>query len=137
MASWQQQYLSLGGRVTLINSVLDSIPTYFMSLFRIPTEVQEQLNKLRRSFLWEGNSDSHKFHLVKWAKVTLLKHLGGLGLKDLAIHNKCMLMKWHWRFNQNNTGLWKEIILAKYGGTSHWCSNPVLAPYVFGMAEGY
>lgn len=33
LASWQLQYLSMGGRLTLINSVLDSIPTYYMSLF--------------------------------------------------------------------------------------------------------
>ncbi|XP_060217918.1 putative acyl-activating enzyme 19 isoform X2 [Lycium barbarum] len=133
LASWQQQYLSLGGRVTLINSVLDSIPTYFMSLFPIPSEVQYQLDKLRRTFLWEGNSENHKYHLVEWDKVTLPKHLGGLGIKDLALHNKCMLMKWHWRFNQDDAGLWKEIIQAKYGSTSHWCSNPILTPYGTGL----
>ncbi|XP_075084825.1 uncharacterized protein LOC142168065 [Nicotiana tabacum] len=28
LASWKRQYLYMGGRLTLINSVLDSIPTY-------------------------------------------------------------------------------------------------------------
>ncbi|XP_075099232.1 uncharacterized protein LOC142176070 [Nicotiana tabacum] len=70
--------------LTLINSVLDSIPTYFMSLFPIPVKVQKQLDKLRCSFLWEGNSKNHKFHLVKWVKVTLPKSLGGLeGIRKL------------------------------------------------------
>lgn len=52
--------------------------------------------------------------------VTLSQHLGGLGIKDLAVHNKCMSMKWHWRFNQDDAGLWKEILQPEYGRTSHW-----------------
>ncbi|XP_049368433.1 uncharacterized protein LOC125833335 [Solanum verrucosum] len=67
LTSWQQQYLSIGGRV------------------------QKHLDKIRRDFLWEGNSKDHKFHPVKWAKVTRPKQFGGLGIKDLALHNKCIL----------------------------------------------
>nr|XP_009779409.1 PREDICTED: uncharacterized protein LOC104228625 [Nicotiana sylvestris] len=50
LATWQMQYLSMAGRVTQINSVLDSIPTYIMSLFPMPSKAQKQLDKLRRSF---------------------------------------------------------------------------------------
>ena len=86
--------------------------------------MKQRLDKIRRDFLWEGNKD-HKIHLVKWAKVTLPKQYRGLGIKDLALHNKCMLLKWHWRYNQEATGLWKEVIQAKCGGDSHRCSNKV------------
>lgn len=48
LAQWKTQYISQGGRVTLINSVLDSLPTYVMSLFSIPVSVIKKLNKLRR-----------------------------------------------------------------------------------------
>ncbi|KAG5592568.1 hypothetical protein H5410_043082 [Solanum commersonii] len=129
LASWQQQYLSLGGRLTLINSVLDSIPTYFMSLLLMPAEVKQRLDKIMRDFLWEGNKKDHKIHLVKWAKVTLPKQYGGLGIKDLVLHNRCMLLKWHWRYNQEAAGLWKEVIQAKCSD-SHWCSNKVSTSYV-------
>lgn len=108
-ASWKMQYLSFGGRLTLINSVLDSIPTYLMSLFPLPTKIQERLDRLRRDFLWEGNSDTRKFHLVKWPKVILPKRHGGLGIKDLCLHNKSLLMKWHWGYNLDNPGLWKKL----------------------------
>uniref|UniRef100_A0A1U7V1A2 Uncharacterized protein LOC104212559 n=1 Tax=Nicotiana sylvestris TaxID=4096 RepID=A0A1U7V1A2_NICSY len=133
LATWQRQYISLGGRLTLINSVLDSIPTYFMALFPIPAKVQKQLDRIRRNFLWEGNNISHKIHLVKWTKVTLPKALGGLGVKDLALHNKSMLMKWHWRFNQDDAGLWKEVIITKYGRLNHWCTNRIRTPYGTGL----
>nr|XP_009623455.1 uncharacterized protein LOC104114666 [Nicotiana tomentosiformis] len=83
LATWQMQYLSTGGRLTLINSVLDSIPTYLMSLFSFPSKVQKKLDRIRRNFLWEGNSESHKFHLVKWRRVTLPKTLGAWASKTL------------------------------------------------------
>lgn len=40
LTSWKSQYLSLGGILVLINSVLDAICTYMMSLFPAPTSVQ-------------------------------------------------------------------------------------------------
>ena len=36
---WKSHYLSLGGRVTLINSVLDALPTYMMSIFPVPNGI--------------------------------------------------------------------------------------------------
>ncbi|XP_075096129.1 uncharacterized protein LOC142174237 [Nicotiana tabacum] len=32
LASWQLQYISMGGKLTLINSVLDSNPTYYVTI---------------------------------------------------------------------------------------------------------
>ena len=57
LARWKSQYLSRGGRLTLINSVLDSLPTYMMSVFPIPKSVITRLDKIRRKFLWQGNSE--------------------------------------------------------------------------------
>ncbi|KAF3676763.1 hypothetical protein FXO37_05164 [Capsicum annuum] len=71
--------------------------------------ILKQLDRIRRNFLWEGNKD-HKFHLVKWIKVVMPKQMGGLGIKDLALHNKCLLMKWIWRYTQGDQAPRKEVI---------------------------
>jgi hypothetical protein len=36
LAGWKLLYFSKGGRLTLIKSTLSNLPTYFLSLFRIP-----------------------------------------------------------------------------------------------------
>ncbi|XP_070036020.1 uncharacterized protein [Nicotiana tomentosiformis] len=52
LARWKTQYLSLGGRVILINVVLDSLPTYVMSLFPIPAKVEKRFNNENQA-LWK------------------------------------------------------------------------------------
>ena len=46
LAGWKHLYLSKGGRVTLIKSTLSNLPTYFLSLFPIPTAVANRIEKL-------------------------------------------------------------------------------------------
>ena len=57
--------MSKGGRLVLIQSVLSSIPTYYLSLFRIPVKVARSLEKLMRDFLWEGSGEGKRDHLVR------------------------------------------------------------------------
>jgi hypothetical protein len=58
LASWKRLYLSKGGRVTLIKSTLSNLPTYFFSLFPIPTSVAKCIKKLQCDFLWGGFDSS-------------------------------------------------------------------------------
>ena len=46
LASWKRQYISKGGRLTLIRSTLSNMPTYVMSLFRLPRKVEIRLEKI-------------------------------------------------------------------------------------------
>ncbi|XP_059284834.1 uncharacterized protein LOC132038129 [Lycium ferocissimum] len=95
LARWKSQYLSFGGRLTLINSVLDALPTYMMSLFPIPAGIIKRLDSIRRNFLWQGNWNKERkgYHLVKWKSLLVGKRYGGLGIKNLEIHSKALRMK--------------------------------------------
>ncbi len=64
LAGWKKLYLSKGGRLTLLKSTLSSLPTYFMSLFKIPVSVAKCIEKLQRNFLWVGVGDDIKVPLV-------------------------------------------------------------------------
>ncbi|XP_058760756.1 uncharacterized protein LOC131634106 [Vicia villosa] len=41
LATWQGKHVSLGGKVTLLNSVLNNIPIYWLSFFKAPRVVWE------------------------------------------------------------------------------------------------
>ena len=55
LAGWKSKLLSKGGRLTLVQSALWSIPMYYMSLFTIPVSISYQLEKIMRDFLWSNN----------------------------------------------------------------------------------
>jgi hypothetical protein len=98
LASWKRLYLSKGGRVTLIKSTLANLPTYFLSLFPLPTSVGARIKKLQRNFLWGGIGDEFKYHLVSWSKVCNPISEDGLGIKNLVMFNRALLGKWLWRY---------------------------------------
>ena len=94
LASWKKAFLSRGGRVTLIQSVLAALPIYYLSLFRASIRVLNTLEKLTRYFLWGGGDLAGGEHLVDWGIVCRVKERGGLGIGNLRERNKTLLMKW-------------------------------------------
>ena len=112
---WKRQYISKGGRITLIKSTMTSMPIYQMPLFRMPKVVARKLEKLQRVFLWGRGNLEKKTHLVNWEVVCADKEKGGLGLRKIAFLNKALLGKWIWRFVCDKENLWNEVISVKYG----------------------
>jgi hypothetical protein len=45
--SWQNRFVSLGGRVILINSVLAAIPLFYLSFLKMPTKVWRKIVMIR------------------------------------------------------------------------------------------
>ena len=124
LAPWKMQYISKGGRATLIRSTLSSLPIYYLSLFRMPQKVSTRLEIIQRQFLWGGNDHDKKIALVKWATVCIAKRKGGIGIKSFSNMNKALLSKWSWRFANNRDSLWRRAIRCKFGESSggwHTC----------------
>ena len=94
----------------LLKSTLSSLPTYFLSLFTIPTYVTYKIEKLHRDFRW-GVS---KYHLVGWDKVCVPIANGGLGIRKIITFNKALLGKWLWWFGKEEDRLWRKVVVSKY-----------------------
>jgi mannosylglycoprotein endo-beta-mannosidase len=93
--SWKGKFLTKAGRLKLVNSVLTSIPTYFLTVFNLKKWAFKNLDKIRRNFLWEGAEQANGGHsLVQWAKVQKPKQLGGLGVLDLELFSRALRIRW-------------------------------------------
>ncbi|RVW90756.1 Transposon TX1 uncharacterized 149 kDa protein [Vitis vinifera] len=124
---WQKTYLSFGGRITLIQSCLTHLPSYFLSLFKIPASVAAKIERLQRDFLWSGVGEGKRDHLVRWDVVCKPKTIGGLGLGNISWRNLALLGKWLWRYPREGSALWHQVILSIYGSHSNgWDANTLV-----------
>ncbi|GJT62689.1 RNA-directed DNA polymerase, eukaryota [Tanacetum coccineum] len=109
LSIWKLKTLSIGGRLTLLKSVLGSIPIYHMSLFKVPKTVLHRLEAIRCCFFHGKDSNSRKPTWLKWNKILASKEKGGLGVSSFFSLNKALICKWVWRFCSQNSSLWAKI----------------------------
>lgn len=69
LSPWRSMKLSIGGRVTLINSVLSSLSLYLFSMYKAPKKVIGEIQILQRRFLWGGDDGNRKMAWVKWEQI--------------------------------------------------------------------
>ncbi|XP_021986537.1 uncharacterized protein LOC110882974 [Helianthus annuus] len=80
LSKWKARHLSFAGRMTLAKSVLDSLPSYFLSLFAAPKCIIQKMEEIRREFVWGKFVSSHKLRWIRWDFMMQSKKLGGMGL---------------------------------------------------------
>jgi hypothetical protein len=99
----------------LINSVLNSIPIFYLSYLKMPIGVIKKIVRIQREFLWGGIKGGKKISWVKWKDVCLPRGQGGLGVRDVGKVNASLLIKWRWKLLQKDNAVWKDVLEAKYG----------------------
>ncbi|RVW44970.1 putative ribonuclease H protein [Vitis vinifera] len=107
LAMWKRQYISKGGRITLIRSILFNLAIYFMSIFQLPRVVRMRLGQIQRDFLWGGGALEQKPHLVRWPIVCVDKSKGGKYGEERGGWRSCEVRKAY------GVGLWKAITTSK------------------------
>jgi hypothetical protein len=119
---WCNKWLSLGGRLILVQSVLQSKAVYWMMLERAPSLIISTLRRMAFNFLWGRNADTNRLHLCNWQSVSRSKSDGGWGLKDLTTFNVALLASSFWRAVTIDI-IWHHIIMDKYLNSKpllHW-----------------
>ncbi|GKA84001.1 RNA-directed DNA polymerase, eukaryota, reverse transcriptase zinc-binding domain protein, partial [Tanacetum coccineum] len=115
LSKWKLKTLSIGGRLTLLKSVLGSLPIYHMSLFKVPAKVLLNMESIRCHFFNGIEHNGKKPIWVKWNKVLASKEKGGLGVSSFYALNRALLFKWVWRFCTQQSALWTKIIKGIHG----------------------
>ncbi|GJZ74266.1 RNA-directed DNA polymerase, eukaryota, reverse transcriptase zinc-binding domain protein [Tanacetum coccineum] len=115
LSNWKMKALSIGGRLTLLKSVLGSMPIFHMSVFKVPSSVLHMIESIRSHFFNGHEIRSNKATWVKWNSVLASKEKGGLGVSSLYALNRALMMKWVWRFYSQKESLWVRVIKAIHG----------------------
>ncbi|GJZ48060.1 RNA-directed DNA polymerase, eukaryota [Tanacetum coccineum] len=123
LSKWKMKMLSIGGRLTLVKSVLGSMPIFHMSLFKVPSGILKVLESIRSHFFNGHDISSKKVSWVNWNKVIASKDKGGLGVSSLYALNRGLLFKWIWRFLTQGSSLWAKVIKAIHGVDGNLGSN--------------
>jgi hypothetical protein len=77
LSTWQCDYLSSGGKATLIDSCLSSIPMYTMGVYQLYEGNYQLLDSIRSRFYWQGIGKKRKYHMIKWEALNRPKEVGG------------------------------------------------------------
>lgn len=96
----------------LIKFVIQAIPTYSMSCFKLPKSLIKEIEVLICKFWWGYNGDSRKFHWLKWEKLCVAKEVGSLGFKEIKKSNMALLAKQVWRMLENLDSLCYKVFKA-------------------------
>jgi hypothetical protein len=113
LSSWKCKYLSIGGRLVLINLVLTSLPMFMLSFFEIPKGVIEKIEYYRSWFYWQNDSQKKKYRLTKWSILCQPNDQRELGIQNIEIQNQCLLSKWMFKLI-NEDWLWQTVLRKRY-----------------------
>nr|GEU52874.1 RNA-directed DNA polymerase, eukaryota [Tanacetum cinerariifolium] len=86
LSKWKLKTLSIGGRLTLLKSVLGASPLFNMSIFKVPKGVLKAMEAIQ-----------------------------SLGVSSFHALNRALLLKWVWHFISQDGSLWFNVINAMYG----------------------
>lgn len=125
VASWNRTKMSYDGKQVLINSVMLSIPKYFLSFSVVPDSIIDNISKKARNFLWSNCGNRKGIHSIPWDYITQDKSDGGLGIHNLRNVKTALMAKNVFYLLNGDEKYWVGIWALKYGNFNVWNLNPI------------
>jgi hypothetical protein len=106
--------MSFAAREILIKAMVQAIPTYIMSCFKIPDSLCDHIESMISKFWWGSKQGERKMHWIAWNNLSEDKKVGGMGFRTLREFNLTMLAKQGWRILQNDETLLSSCLKGRY-----------------------
>ena len=110
----KEKLLSQTVREIFLKAMVQAIPTFAMSCFKLPLGLCDKIEALIIKFWWGQKGEQRKIH---WKKCEILckpKSEGGMGFKALAKFNEATLARQVWRLLNDHNSLFYRVFNAKY-----------------------
>lgn len=85
-----------------------------MQTAKIPRSICDDIDKKTRRFVWGGDDEKRKIHLISWERLQQPFDNGGLGLRSARQINAAFLTKLGWRVLTEPNALWSRVLHNKY-----------------------
>jgi hypothetical protein len=105
---------SRAGKEILLKSVVQAIPIYIMSCFRIPISTCERMRQVVADYWWGREDGKRKVHWRSREWLSTPKSLGGLDFRDFSLFNQAMLGKQSWRLLNEPDSLCARVLKGRY-----------------------
>ncbi|KAL5556882.1 hypothetical protein UlMin_039118 [Ulmus minor] len=113
LCGWKSKLLSAGGKEILIKSIIQAIPTYAMNLFKLPSSLIRELQRLCGQFWWGGDSGKRRMHWCSWEKLCTWRihsqptSLVARVLQGFYFHRSSFLQV---KVNSSSSFMWRSIL---------------------------
>ena len=119
---WKEKFISKVGREILIKTIAQAIPTYTISLFKLPKALCDSINSTIARYSWGQTKNERKIHLINWKKLCTTKKKGGMGFRDIQAFMSTLKTPQAWRlhstFPLGDMGCKEQSLLSKFSTTT-------------------
>lgn len=96
LSVWKGRQLSQAARLQLIESVIQCYLIHIFQVYEWPKSLLRKLERWTRNFFWNGDPLKCGSSLVSSNKCCVPKEQGGLGLRNLFLLNRALLLNRSW-----------------------------------------
>lgn len=125
MNNWTVRFISQAGKEVLLKAIIQAIPSYCMSIFKLPRLILQAINRQVKNFWWGSRGEKTKMQWLPWNLLGSSKMVGGLGFRDFEHFNAALLAKQGWRLIQNLGSLAEKVLKAKYYSRTDFLNSKV------------